>query len=96
MNRKKFRNRCFIMALICLIVWAGFSFAEGQLDTSAASIETIATRQETVETEAQTEEVKELNADGDPEINIWDGIKTIAKSTAFAGGTWREYVMIAR
>ena len=95
MNRKKFRNRCFITALICLIVWAGFSFAEGQLDTSSASIETITTQQVPVETTAQTEEVKELNADGDPEINIWDGIKTLAKSTAFAGGTWREYVMIA-
>ena len=95
MNRKKFRNRCFIMALICLIVWAGFSFAEGQLDTSKASIETITTQQVPVEAAAQTEEVRELNADGDPEINIWDGIKTIAKSTAFAGGTWREYVMIA-
>ena len=95
MNRKKFRNRCFIMALICLIVWAGFSFAEGQLDTSTASIETITTQQVPVEAAAQTEEVRELNADGDPEINIWDGIKTIAKSTAFAGGTWREYVMIA-
>ena len=95
MNRKKFRNRCFIMALICLIVWAGFSFAEGQLDTSKASIETITTQQVPVEASAQTEEARELNADGDPEINIWDGIKTIAKSTAFAGGTWREYVMIA-
>ena len=95
MNRKKFRNRCFIMALICLIVWAGFSFAEGQLDTSAASIETLTTQQVSVETTARTEEVRELNADGDPVINIWDGIKTIAKSTAFAGGTWREYVMIA-
>ena len=95
MNRKKFRNRCFIMALICLIVWAGFSFAEGQLDTSSASIETITTQQVPVETAARTEEARELNADGDPVINIWDGIKTIAKSTAFAGGTWREYVMIA-
>ena len=95
MKRKKFRNRCFIMALICLIVWAGFSFAEGQLDTSSASIETITTQQVPVEAAAQTEEARELNADGDPVINIWDGIKAIARSTAFAGGTWREYAMIA-
>ncbi len=94
MNRKKFRNRCFIMALICLIVWAGFAFAEGQLKGSTANVETLTPMQVPVETTAQTEEVKELNADGDPVINIWDGIKTIAKSTAFAGGTWREYVMI--
>ena len=35
------------------------------------------------------------NADGDPEVSILDGLKSIAESTAFANGEWRQYAMIA-
>ena len=101
MNKMKFRNRCFIMALICMLVWAGFAFAEDLAQTEPAStapklveIETPDTRTETVEDHTVAED-KEYNEDGDPEISIWDGIKKIASSTGLANGSWREYVMIA-
>ena len=99
MNKKKFRNRCFIMALICMLVWAGFAFAEDLTQTAEPvpkliEIETPDTRTETVEDHSVTES-KELNEDGDPVINVWDGIKKIATSTGIANGTWREYLMIA-
>lgn len=84
MNKKKFRNRCFILALIFMLAWVGFSFAEtaGTENTANEVVETVVSD-------------RELNADGDPVINVWDGIKAIAASTAFAQGTWREYVMLA-
>ncbi len=99
MNKKRFRNCCFALALIFALLWTGMALAEktaGENGAQAtATVETLQTK--TVEV-ADTEDkaaAKELNEDGDPVINVWDGIKAIARSTAFAKGTWREYVMIA-
>ena len=33
--------------------------------------------------------------ESDPEVNFLDGVKNIAMSTGFAGGTWQQYVMMA-
>ena len=91
MNKKKFRNRCFLLALIFMLAWVGFTVAE----TMTKDVESYTTENVSVEYEPSTEAEKELNEDGDPVIDVWSGIKAIAKSTAFANGTWREYVMIA-
>ena len=97
MNKKKFRNRCFIMALILMLAWVGCVIAETVTagDTSTVAIETMATEKVDYPVETDEAEQKELNEDGDPVINVIDGIKAIAKSTAFANGEWREYAMIA-
>ena len=98
MQRKTFRNRCFAIALILMLAWMCSALAEnltsGKTDTAAPEVtETVATEAPAAEnTEAAAELTTEYK---DPEINFWDGIVKIAKSTGFAGGTWREYVMIA-
>ena len=98
MQRKTFRNRCFAIALILMLAWMCSALAEnltsGKTDTAAPEVtETVAPEVPAAEnTEAAAELTTEYK---DPEINFWDGIVKIAKSTGFAGGTWREYVMIA-
>ena len=98
MQRKTFRNRCFAIALILMLAWMCSALAEnltsGKTDTAAPEVtETVAPEAPAAEnTEAAAELTTEYK---DPEINFWDGIVKIAKSTGFAGGTWREYVMIA-
>ena len=98
MQRKTFRNRCFAIALILMLAWMCSALAEnltsGKTDTAAPEVtETVAPEAPAAE---NTEAVAELTTEyKDPEINFWDGIVKIAKSTGFAGGTWREYVMIA-
>ena len=98
MQRKTFRNRCFAIALILMLAWMCSALAEnltsGKTDTAAPEVtETVAPEAPAAEnTEAASELTTEYK---DPEINFWDGIVKIAKSTGFAGGTWREYVMIA-
>ena len=104
MNKKKFRNRCLILALVFMLAWVGCAIAEelvgGEEQKTAEfanpiTIETNVTEGIVVEKPNAETEVRELNEEGDPVINVWDGIKAIAKSTAFANGEWREYVMIA-
>lgn len=98
MQRKTFRNRCFAIALILMLAWMCSALAEnltsGKTDTAVPEVtETVAPEAPAAEnTEAAAELTTEYK---DPEINFWDGIVKIAKSTGFAGGTWREYVMIA-
>ena len=98
MQRKTFRNRCFAIALILMLAWMCSALAEnltsGKTDTAAPEVtETVAPEAPAAEnTEAASDLTTEYK---DPEINFWDGIVKIAKSTGFAGGTWREYVMIA-
>ncbi len=95
MNKKRFRNLCFLLAFVFMLVWAGFAIAEDAANDSpeaAPSEQTEQTEQSASETQTPT---KALNADGDPVINVWDGIKEIAKSTAFAKGDWRNYLMMA-
>ncbi len=98
MNKKTFRNRCFILALICMLVWTGFAIAENLGSENPASetveIETLATESKQVE-DMSTDVVRETNADGDPLISIGEGIGKIASSTGVANGDWREYLMIA-
>ena len=100
MNKKQFRNRCLIMALVCLLAFIGAAIAEDMTEQSKPAsentlqIEAIATTVETVAVSEKTDE-RERNEDGDPVINVWGGIKAIAKSTAFANGEWEQYVMIA-
>ncbi len=98
MNKKTFRNRCFILALICMLVWTGFAIAENLGSENPASetveIETLDTRTEQVE-DTSTDVVRAQNADGDPLISIGEGIGKIASSTGVANGDWREYLMIA-
>ena len=98
MQRKTFRNRCFAIALILMLAWMCSALAEnltsGKTDTAAPEVT------ETVAPEAPAAENTEAAADltteyQDPEINFWDGVLKIAKSTGFAKGTWREYAMIA-
>ncbi len=97
MNKKTFRNRCFILALICMLVWTGFALAENLGSDSPASdmvdIETLDTKTEQVK-DTSTDVVRETNADGDPVISIGEGISKIASSTGIANGDWREYLMI--
>ena len=93
MNKKKFRNRCFAIALIMMIVWMCCAVAEDVLGTQT----------EAPAPEAGTETVSRIDdaaadleaEDEDPDINFWEGIKAIARSTAFANGAWRNYAMIA-
>ena len=98
MQRKTFRNRCFAIALILMLAWMCSALAEnltsGKTDTAVPEVtETVAPEAPAAEnTEAASDLTTEYK---DPEINFWDGIVKIAKSTGFAGGTWREYVMIA-
>ena len=98
MNKKTFRNRCFILALICMLVWTGLAIAENLGSENPASetveIETLATESKQVE-DMSTDVVRETNADGDPLISIGEGIGKIASSTGVANGDWREYLMIA-
>ena len=95
MNKIRFRNRCFALAFALLIAWAALSMALAETDKPMVEVQTPATETVSVVDTNADVEVKELNEDGDPVINVWDGIKEIAKSTAFAKGTWREYVMMA-
>ncbi len=98
MQRKTFRNRCFAIALILMLAWMCSALAEnltsGKTDATASEVtETAASEAAAVE---NTEAVSEISTEYvDPEINFWDGVVKIAKSTGFANGTWREYVMIA-
>ena len=102
MQRKTFRNRCFAIALILMLAWMCSALAEnltsGKTEATAPEVtEAVAPAPEasstdTTATEAVSESTTEYQ---DPEINFWDGIVKIAKSTGFANGTWREYVMIA-
>ncbi len=87
MNKKKFRARCFLCAVIMVLFTIFCAVAETASPAEPAD-------------EAQTQEVAVVTAEtasveeGDPEINVIDGIVSIAKSTGFATGEWREYAMI--
>jgi len=88
MNKKKFRARCFLCAVIMVLVAMFCAVAETVSPEEPAAP---ATQQEAIVVTEETASVEE----GDPEINVIDGIVAIAKSTGFATGEWREYVMIA-
>jgi len=86
--------RAFVCMLLMCAVLMGFAIAEVTEDTAtetpAVTEEVVAVEEATVDADAPA-----LNADGDPEVNFLDGIKSIWESTAFANGEWRQYVMIA-
>ena len=87
MNKKKFRARCLICAVIMVLVAMFCAVAE---TASPAETAPAADTQEIAVVTAETASVEE----GDPEINVIDGIVSIAQSTGFATGEWREYAMI--
>ena len=87
MNKKKFRARCFLCAVIMVFVAMFCAVAE---TASPAETAPAADVQEAAVVTAETASAEE----GDPEINVIDGIVSIAKSTGFATGEWREYAMI--
>ena len=89
MNKKKFRNRCFVIALALMLVWMCCALAENALDSQTeAPLENAAAETAAVSTLDDGEEQ-------DPDLNFIDGIKKIARSTGFARGEWRQYAMIA-
>ena len=87
MNKKKFRARCFLCAVIMVLLTIFCAVAETASPAEPAD-------------ETQTQEVAVVTAEtasveeGDPEINVIDGIVSIAKSTGFANGKLPEYIMI--
>ena len=87
MNKKKFRARCLICAVIMVFVAVFCAVAE---TASPAETAPAADTQEVAVVTAETASVEE----GDPEINVIDGIVSIAKSTGFANGELPEYIMI--
>ena len=97
MNKKKFRNRCFILALVFMLAFVGFTIAEDLADANEkvdVEIEYVGSETTTIQVEVD-KNARELNEDGDPVISVWSGIKNVAKSTGFANGEWRQFVMIA-
>jgi len=89
MNKKKFRTRCFLCAVIMVIVAMFCAVAEIATPSSAAS----ATETEAIATNMEAAAAGETE-EGDPELDIIEGIVAIAQSTGFAKGEWPEYVMI--
>jgi len=87
MNKKKFRARCLICAVIMVFVAVFCAVAE---TASPAETAPAADTQEVAVVTAETASQEE----GDPEINVIDGIVSIAKSTGFANGELPEYIMI--
>ena len=78
---------CLLVLFSLLTVWA---FAE-----EATTASTEAPADEVVATEVAEDAAPATTQEGDPEVNFFDGIKSIAQSTAFAHGEWRQYVMLA-
>ena len=79
---------CLLMCFMFLGVWA---LAEGAPVADGGYMP-----QEVTDPEAVAAAVEEASQQGaDPEINILDGLKSIVKSTGFATGAVRQYIMIA-
>ena len=79
---------CLLMCFMLLGVWA---LAEGAPVADGGYMP-----QEVTDPEAVAAAVEEASQQGaDPEINILDGLKSIVKSTGFATGEVRQYIMIA-
>ena len=79
---------CLLMCFMLLGVWA---LAEGAPVADGGYMP-----QEVTDPEAVATAVEEASQQGaDPEINILDGLKSIVKSTGFATGEVRQYIMIA-
>ena len=90
MNKKKFRTRCFLCAVIMVI----FAMVCAVAETASPSDAPKATETEAIATTTEAS-AKTNTEETDPELDIVEGIVAIAKSTGFAVGEWREYVMIA-
>ena len=86
--KKMSLTRAFVCLMLMLTLLMGWTLAEtAKQPVNLAEITDAASVQADVE--AQQE------AQVDPEIDVISGIKDIAKSTGFAQGEWRQYVMIA-
>ncbi len=106
MNKKRFRTWCLVCAVMMMVFTMIFAVAENvQTESGAeapAAVETEATENTASQEEAAADGVTDgakaapaAEESGDPEINVVDGIVSIAKSTGFATGGWQEYAMIA-
>ncbi len=84
--------RAFACMLALFAVLTAFAFAETATDAAQpAETADAAAEADGAEYDAKG---RALNSEGDPEVSILEGIRSIAKSTAFANGEWRQYVMI--
>ena len=82
--------RALACLLLLLTLLTAFAFAE----PAAAPVEYMP--QEKVDMEQVEKDVEAASeAQTDPEIDIIDGLKSIAASTGLARADWRQYVMIA-
>ena len=94
MNSFKFKKVRPARALACLLVLMTLLTAFAALAEPAA--QSAYMPQEVTdpdEIEAAVQEASEQ--DEDPQINVLEGLKSIAMSTGFAKGEWRQYAMIA-
>ncbi len=80
--------------LILLTLLTAFAFGETTTADVQPSQEYVVL--EKTDPEAVAKDVEKMQQSSkDPEINVIDGLKDIAKSTGFAKGEWRQYIMIA-
>ena len=94
MNSFKFKKVRPARALACLLVLMTLLTAFAALAEPAAQSAYMPQEvTDPAEIEAAVQEASEQDAD--PEINVLEGLKSIAQSTGFAKGEWRQYAMIA-
>ena len=94
MNSFKFKKVRPARALACLLVLMTLLTAFAALAEPAAQSAYMPQEvTDPAEIEAAVQEASEQDAD--PEINVLEGLKSIAMSTGFAKGEWRQYAMIA-
>ena len=94
MNSFKFKKVRPARALACLLVLMTLLTAFAALAEPAA--QSAYMPQEVTDPDEIAAAVQEASEqDADPEINVLEGLKSIAQSTGFAKGEWRQYAMIA-
>ena len=94
MNSFKFKKVRPARALACLLVLMTLLTAFAALAEPAA--QSAYMPQEVTDPDEIAAAVQEASEqDADPEINVLEGLKSIAMSTGFAKGEWRQYAMIA-
>ena len=95
--RKMSCARCFACLLILCALLTVWAFAETATEAPAApAAESGYMPLEVTDPEAIERDVLAAQeAEADPDINVIDGLASIARSTGFAQGSWRQYAMIA-
>ena len=86
---------CLMLLLSLTIAWA-MAESVGPAPAAEAPAESEYMRNEQVDPDEVAAEVEELGQQNeDPAIDVLGGLKSIALSTGFAKGEWRQYAMIA-